>query len=237
MNYNYSDPNFLAAGRVNRVGQQEVVRQRLYDYQLYPTAGQAQMTFFQNPIGAGITSALGAAVGTPKTYADTNMQLAGQLPAGVSYVVESIEIDFLPGGSAAANTFLQISPVTFAAVAAAAVNAAIADVAKIRQSGWLELWIGNKTYLYEASLGVFPPKTRMEIDGALASNSATTAEVAALTGRWAGRPYIMDPYITLDSLQNFATYLKWPGAVTTADSGFNARIGVIFDGVQFRNSQ
>jgi hypothetical protein len=233
----YDDPNYRASGRVNRPGGDEVVRQRLYDYQLYPTAGQGQLTFFALPIGQGITSALGAAVGSPKTYADTNMQSAGQLPAPVSYVVESIEIDFQPGGSAAANTMLQISPVAFAAVAAAALLAAVADVAKIRQSGWLEFYIGSKTYLYEAPLGVFPPKVRMEIDGAIGNNSATTGDLSAVVGRWAGRPYIMDPYITLDSLQNFAVYTKWPGVVSTADSGFNARIGVAFDGVLYRLSQ
>lgn len=221
---------------VNRPGQAEVIRQRLYDFQLYPTAGQAQLTFFQLPIGQGITSSLGAAVGSAKTYADTNMESSGLLPNPKAYLAESIEIILEPGSSAAANTFAHAPPNVFAVAAALTVLNQIQDVNIIRVSGWLEFYIGSKTYLYEAPLGTFPPKVRMEIDGMIASNSATVAEVGAVVGRWAGRPYYLDPPISLASLQNFAMYLKWPGAVATP-SGFNARIGIAMDGALFRLSQ
>lgn len=222
--------------KVNRPGQSEAVRQRLYDFQLYPTAGQAQMTFFALPIGQGVTSSLGAVVGTSKTYADTNMENSGALPRPKSYLVESIEIVFEPGSSAAANTFLQTRPDAFLAAAAATVTAQLADINALRISGWLEFYIGSKTYLWEAPLGAFPPKVRLEMDAAIASNSATTAEIALMAAKFGGRPYYLDPPITLDSLQNFAVYLKWPGAVATP-SGFNGRIGVVFDGVMYRLSQ
>lgn len=228
--------NTLNNFKVNRPNQPEVVRQRMYDFQLYPTAGQALMTFFSNPIGQGITSALGAAVGSAKTYADTNMEVSGQLARPKSYLLESIEIVFEPGASGAASTFTAVTPNQFVAVAANAQLAQLADVNTVRQSGWLELYIGSKTYLYEAPLGTFPPKVRLEMDAAIASNSATTAEVAAVAAKWGGRPYYMDPPLTLETLQNFAIYLKWPGAVATP-STFNARIGVVFDGVLFRLSQ
>lgn len=226
----------LDAYKVNRQGQAEVVRQRVYDFQLYPTAGQAQLTFFALPIGQGITSSLGAAVGAAKTYADTNMESAGQFARPKSYLCESIEIVLEPGSSAAANTFAHQPPNQFAAVAAAALLQQVADVNIIRISGWLEFYIGSKTYLWEAPLGSFPPKARLELDAAIASNSATTAEAAAVYAKWGGRPYYLDPPITLESLQNFAVYLKWPGVVATP-SGFNARIGVVFDGVLYRLSQ
>lgn len=222
--------------RVNRQGQAEVVRQRLYDFQLYPTAGAAQFTFFALPVGQGLTSAVGGVVGTAKTYADTNMDTAGQLPRPKSYLVESIEILFEPGSVATANTFTTTPPNIFAAAAALAVAAQLADINILRISGWLEFYIGSKTYLTEAPLGVFPPKVRLELDAAFASNSATTAEVGAISGKWGGRPYYLDPPITLESMQNFAVYLKFPAAVATP-SGFNGRIGVVFDGVLFRNSQ
>lgn len=230
------DRAYLEAGRVN-TSTLEVVRTRLYDYQLYPTAGQAQMQFFAQPMGAGMTSALGAAVAGPKSYADTNMTNAGLLPNPQAYVIESIEVSFEPGSSAAANTFVQASPAGFNAAAAAAVVAQLADVNKIRQSGWLELVIGSKTYLYEAPLGVFPAKQHLSMNAALASTSATASEIAAVNAYWDGRPYLLDPQLSIDSLQNFTVYLKWPGAVPTADSGFNARIGVIFDGVLYRLTQ
>lgn len=226
----------LNAYKINRPGAGEAVRQRLYDFLLYPTAGQAQLTFFALQLGQGVTSSLGAVVGSAKTYADTNMEVSGSLPRPKSYLLESIEIVFEPGSSAAANTFLQATPNQFVAVAAAAQLAQLADVNAIRISGWLELYIGSKTYLWEAPLGTFPPKVRLEMDVAIASNSATTAEVAAVQAKFGGRPYYMDPPITLESMQNFAVYLKWPGAVATP-STFNGRIGVILDGVLFRLSQ
>lgn len=226
----------LNAYKVNRPGQAEVIRQRLYDFQLYPTAGQAQMTFFALPVGQGVTSSLGAVVGTAKTFADTNMEVPGSLPRPKSYLIESIEIAFEPGSSAAANTFLQAAPNVFLAAAAAAVLAQLSDINAVRLSGWLELYIGSKIYLTEAPLGVFPPKVKMELDAAIASNSATTAEVGAVSAKWGGRPYYLDPPIALESMQNFSVTLKWPGAVATP-SGFNGRIGVIFDGVMYRLSQ
>ena len=231
-NYNL---DLLNRYRVNRAGA-EVVRQRLYDFALYPTAGQAQLTFFGLPVGQGVTSSLGAVVGSAKTYADTNMEAAGMLPRPKSQLVESIEIVFEPGAVSTAATFTQANPSVFATAAAAAVAAQISDVNIVRISGWLEFYIGSKTYLWEAPLGTFPPKVRLELDSALASTSATAGEIATVTAKWGGRPYYMEPPIALESMQNFAVYLRWPGAVATP-SGFNARIGVVLDGVQYRNSQ
>jgi hypothetical protein len=47
--------------RVTNPNQSEIYRQRLYDYQLYATAGITTLTFFQSAVGQGITTALGAA--------------------------------------------------------------------------------------------------------------------------------------------------------------------------------
>ena len=233
MDYNL---NTLNSYKVNRPGATEVVRQRLYDFQLYPTAGSTQLTFFQLPVGQGVTSSLGATVGAVKSYSDTNMESSGLLPRPKAYLAESIEIIFEPGSSGTANTFAHAPQNVSAAANAASVLSQLQDVNLLRITGWLELYIGSKTYLWEAPLGTFPPKVRAEIDGALASNSATAVEIAAVTGRWAGRPYYLDPPITLDSLQNFAVYLKFPVVVATP-STFNGRIGVVFDGALFRLSQ
>ena len=46
----------------------------------------------------------------------------------------------------------------------------------------------------------------------------------------------MEPPVSLFSGQNFTVSLNWPAVVATP-SGFNARLGVILDGYQFRNSQ
>lgn len=222
--------------RVTNPGQSEIVRQRLYDYQLYATAGVAQMTFFNSPIGQGVTSALGAVVGSPKTLWDTNMTLGGQLPSGSAYMVESIEVLFLPGGSAVANTYTPRAQSVFAAANAATVMDALNDVNTIYQSGLLEFNILQKNYVRETPLMAFPPKAHFENQTAVATTSATAGEVAGVFNKAGGRPYYVEPQITLQPAVNFEVAIKWPAAVATG-SGFNGRLGVILDGYMMRASQ
>jgi hypothetical protein len=205
----------LAKYRVNRPGQLEVTRQSLYDFQAYAAAGQAQLSFFQVPSGqAG------------KTNADTNMLLAGQLPAGMQMLVQSAEIYFFPG-----TVLPGVGPV------ADVIDSFTNDVWKVLSGkAWLDFKIGNKLYLTEAPLMRFPPKTRL--DGWAAEASATTAAGALMTrtsyATGAGRPYPIDPYILLESTQNFSIVMNWPALVTVTNAGV---IGVVLDGLMVRNSQ
>lgn len=224
------------AARVTNPGMSEIVRQRLYDYQLYATAGVGQLTFFQTPAGQGITSAAGATVGSAKTLQDTNMVLAGQLPSGMGYLIESIEVFYLPGSVATANTYTPANLSLFATAAAASVAAQVNDVNTFYQSGMLELNILQKNALREAPLIAFPPKAHLDLAAAVASNSATVGETAIVLGKAGGRPYYLEPRISLQSAVNFEVALKWPAPVATP-SGFNARVGVIFDGFMQRASQ
>lgn len=224
------------ARRVTNPGQSEIVRQRFYDYQLYPTAGVTQLAFFQQPIGQGITTALGGTVGSGKTLWDTNLELGGTLPSGKAFMIESIEVVFFPGSVATANTYTLQAPSTSTAVAAAAQMAQLSDVNSFYQSGMLELNILSKNYLRETPLIAFPPKTAFNLDAAFASNSATTFSINAMNMRAAGRPYYIDPTIALQPAVNFEVLLRFPAAVATP-SGFNARVGVILDGYFMRASQ
>lgn len=224
------------ARRVTNAAQSEIIRNRFYDYQLYATAGVSQMTFFSSPVGQGVTSALGGTVGTAKTLWDTNLELPNTLPSGKSYLVESIEVLFLPGSVSTANTYTPAALSVFAAVAAAAVAGAANDVNTFYQSGMLEFNILSKNYLRETPLMAFPPKAHIDLSGALASNSATTAETALVLAKAGGRPYYIDPSIALQPAVNFEINLRWPAAVATP-SGFNARVGVIMDGYFMRASQ
>jgi hypothetical protein len=226
----------FAQNRVTNPGQSEIVRQRLYDYQLYATAGTTSQLFFQSAIGQGITSAIGATVGTPKTLWDTNMELGGQLPSGKAYLIESIEVLFTPGTVATANTYTQAGFVVFAAVAALTVGNWVNDVNTFYQSGMLELNVLSKNYLRETPLLAFPPKAHLDYSGAIASNSATTSEVGASFAKSTGRPYYLEPRVTLQPAVNFDVTLRWPAAVATP-SGFNARVGIILDGYLMRASQ
>jgi hypothetical protein len=60
----------------------DVIVEPLYDTVLYPAAGAALLSFFILPLGQGVSVFQTPAGVVAKTYADTNMQLAGQLSAG-----------------------------------------------------------------------------------------------------------------------------------------------------------
>lgn len=222
--------------RVTNPNVSEIVRQRFYDYQLYATAGVAQQTYFAQAVGAGITSALGAVVGSAKTLWDTNLEIANTLPSGKAFMMESIEVIFWPGSSAAANTYAVAAISTFNAAAAAAVAGSSNDVNSFYQSGRLDLNVLSKNYLRETPLVAFPPKAYVGGDFALATNSATVGEIAQTVATSKGRAYYIEPEIALQPAVNFEVVLAWPAAVATP-SGFNARVGVILDGFFMRASQ
>lgn len=223
-------------GRVTNPGQSEVIRQPLYDHLLYAAAGAQQLTFFQAPIGQGSTTALGATATTPKTKADTNMVMAGNLPSGQEFLVESIEVAFYPGSVSAASTFTVDAVTFFLAVASAVPTAQVDDVNAFYQAGRLEFNVLSKNYLTEAPLMKFPPKAYLDIVGAIASNSATTSEVGFVAAHAAGRPYYVEPRIDLQPAMNFDVSLIFPGLVPMP-STFNARVGVYLDGYLLRASQ
>lgn len=222
--------------RVTNPDSSEIVRQRLYDFQLYPAAGVAQLTFFANPPGQGVTTAVGGVVGSAKTQWDTNIDMANTLPSGKEYLIESIEILFLPGLSAVANTYTPAVIGIFNAVAAAALFNPNNDVNAFYQSGMVELNILGKNYLRETPAIAFPPKCQLDVSGAVASNSATTSVVGTQLTKCVGRPYYLEPKIALQSAVNFEVLIKYPAAVAMP-SGFNGRVGVIFDGLLKRASQ
>lgn len=226
----------LMASRVTRPNQNEVLRQSFYDFQIYPTAGTLNAAFFQNPKGQGQQSFAGGVAGAGKTIHDTNMDLPGQLPAGKIFRVESIEVPFFPGSIATANLWLPAGINAFAAAAAATVQAAMQDVTNFYQNGALQFFILSKSYLDEAPLGRFPPKSHLDYRLAVASNSATVGETAMGAAFAVGRPYKLDPEITLTSVQNFNVNLTF-GALVPTPSGFNARYGVVLDGILERASQ
>jgi hypothetical protein len=222
--------------RVTNPDQSEIVRQRLYDWQLYPLAGTAQLTFFSQPPGQGVTTAQGATVGTAKTLWDTNLEIPNTLPSGKSFLVESIEVIFVPGSSATANTFVPRLLGDFNATADDAAVSMSNDSNLFYNSGLLEFNILSKNYLRETPLMAFPPKAAIDGPAAIATNGAATGaiSIAALTAH--GRAYYVEPMICLQPAVNFEIVLRWPSVVATP-SGFNGRVGVILDGYLLRASQ
>lgn len=205
---------------VNRAGAVEGVRQSLYDFQTYTaSSGHTSLTFFQVPNGQ-----------SSKTIADTNMELAGSLPAPKRFLVESVEIYFFPG----------VLPEQIKTTLA--IPEFINDMYTINKSGSLNFFIGSKTYLEEAPIGRFPTKTGLQVE---ASNSIFRSQASAADAqdqvstsyaKSGGRPYYLDPPVLLTPTQNFKITLTWPTAVTLP-SAADARIGVVLDGILYRLSQ
>jgi hypothetical protein len=214
----------------------EGVRQSQYDFNFYATAGVNQLLFFQVPQGAGQSTAIGTVAGATKTAADTSMSQNGMLPSPQVQLCTSIELIVEPGSVATANVFTPQVAYSFIAAPAGNISLiAVNDVNLLRQSGWLNLFIGTRNMLIEGPIGRFPPKTALALDVALSTNSATVGIAAAASSKWGGRPYYLDPPLALLPSVNFLVQLNWPNVVATP-SGFNARIGVIIDGYLYRNS-
>lgn len=209
---------------VNRKGEYEGVRQTLYDYQTYAAAGQTMLQFFQVPLGqAG------------KTIEDTNMDQAGALPTPKYFLVESIEIYFYSGVSIAGLQNDVLANLTATSYSN--------DVKAVGEAGALTYFIGSKNYLQEAPLNRFPPKTCLKTEGAygLQTKQAAAADNAtALTYDYAvfsGRPYYINPATLLIPTQNFKVSLEWPSGVVPLPSTVDGRIGIVLDGILYRQSQ
>lgn len=233
--YNYSSPNGAAVvgGYVPGVGnlskyqvnwnQWEAIKQSLTDTAVYPTTGVNQLSFFATPQGQGV-SAYNA--GIAKTTTDTNMTLAGQLPANQMFLVQSFEVEFLPG----------LSP-SLAGLGETA-NTATNDSWIFRKGGTFTFFVGSKNYLQEAPLLRFPAKADFAVQAALAdTTTAGASHVSQISyGKAVGRPYILTPNnILLIANQNFGVTLTWPEGLAVITSA--ATVRVIADGFLYRRVQ
>lgn len=233
----------LGAYAVMRPDAVEAVRQPLYDTILYPTAGLTQMRFFQNPQGQGLSASPGQA-NNPKGFADTNMELAGQLPSPKAFLCTSIEVIFEPGSVSTANTFtpqVVSGPAGAAVVTSATIGqitpaAAQNDVQAVLQSGWLDMFLISKSYLQNARGDSFPPKSHIAYDGSVSAGGALQVMAVACGSRAVGRPFYVNPPVLIMPSTNFSVSLNWPSAVATP-SGFNGRVMIRLDGFLYRNAQ
>lgn len=182
----------------------EVIFQPLYDYQTYALAGQLNLNFFQVPNGAGT-----------KTYADTNMEMAGQLPAGMNFLAVAVEVKIFPTASiehTAASNFIE-------------------DMYKITTGGFLEFNMLQKNYLREAPIGVFPDASGL--DG-FAATGLTTGDGSVIGYATNNGPVYQITPIRIPSSQNFTVRMGWGTAIPISAP---ARIGVRLLGFTYRNAQ
>lgn len=187
--------------RVNVPNMTESIWQPLYDYQTLPAAGATQQSFFQVPIGQG-----------GKTLNDTNMELAGQIPAGQAFQITGIQVELYPGVDVDAGAATQFAD----------------DVYNFYKSGNLILRIGSKDFIRQGNLMKFAPVNRLSVDSATGLAAQTISYAAAV-----GREYVTDGLL-LESSQNFSVQLNNLAALPSAQ---NARLGVTLNGFLFRNAQ
>lgn len=222
------------ARRVTNPAQSEVIRQRFYDYQLYPAAGVTQLTFFANPIGQGTTSAVGATAGTAKTFWDTNLELPNTLPSGKAFMIESIEVAFFAGASA--TGYVPAVPGYVGVSAATTDFNPTLDTNTFYQAGLLELNILSKNYLRETPMLSFPPKANFDLSAAVSTVAGSNNTTGLQLLKASGRPYFVEPSIALQPAVNFEVVIKYPSAVAMPSSKVG-RVGVILDGYFMRASQ
>lgn len=204
---------------VNVEGQPEVIWQPLYDFQVYPAAGIAQLQFFAVPQGQGVPI---------KTFDDTNMETAAVLPVPINMAVTNIQVWFFPGSVIGTGPALGTGPGN---------NWNDADA--VLGGGNLQLEIGSKEYLVDAPLMKFPPQSRLAGMAALAA--ATTTAATDIDNRIdyataAGLIYNLVP-LRLISQQNFVVRLRFQNGVIATPSTVAARIGVQLGGFQYRLAQ
>ena len=197
----------------------EAITQTIYDSNAYAAAGQAQLAFFTTPSGSG-----------GKTNSDTNMQLAGQLPANNQQLVTSIELKFCP-------TVPAVTAQNPAAFGAQVVAAIVNDVYVFYHQGNLQFYIGNKIYLLEGPLGRFPSKTSFDVSAALADVSTAGASFQSRIAyaQAGGRPYLLRAPLLIQPTQAFTFTLNWPEGVQAITNP--AKIWAILDGVFYRLAQ
>lgn len=204
-----------ASYNVNVPAVMEAITQPLYSYQPYPTAGFTQPAqFFQSqPIGS-------------ITAEDTNMQLAGQLPAPQSFLVQSVCIDFLPGIPAARF----------------GVESAIGqlpDVYQVLRRGVLTLTIGSKPYLQLGPLVHMPPRAHVNGVAAVADSTTPGASLQTfISVGFSDGPVFNPRPLLIPASQNFSVSLSWPaGAVPLPSGDTAARIGIQLLGTLYRPAQ
>lgn len=203
----------LARYNVNRLGDVEGVWNPLYDYQTYPTAGAAQLTYFQAPLGGA----------TGRTYEDTNIDLGGQLSTPTEFLITSIGVNFL-------------SNFPTDLLSGAINSSEPLDTFTVLKRGFMRVTIGSKDYIKYTNLMEFPAAGRMNGFGAASNRSVLAAGQRTAVGiaQSTGPQFAMTP-IRLPSGQAFRATIEYPNGAVAATAG--GRLGIILYGFMYRLSQ
>lgn len=185
----------------------------LYDIYDYPTTGATNFNFFgrsQNATGLNAT--------------DTNMQQPGNVGAGVTFIVEHIWIEFLPGAA----------PISAGVEATIAAANELIDYNKVMAGkGSMQFFVNQ---VPQIGYGISPLK-----DAACPITVQTNGGVAAgVAAMQALTPYTMNggyntstlPFM-LDETMSFSATINFPALITVSTL---SRIGMKMKGYQIRQA-
>lgn len=186
-----------------------------YDTVGIPAAGAVQLTFFAVPLGQGQTAYAGA--GVAKTYSDTNMELAGQLPNPYTFTVLGIRLGF-----------------TW--------NITLADLKLAINGASFQLIVGAKPFLRAPARTI--PGGNGPFGAVAVATAAVAADNNVLNNGW---PSMQNGFslgkkpLVLSPTENFQALLIWPLAqavTTTIPGGFvGLPVTIYLDGLLRRAAQ
>lgn len=196
----------------------------LYDSATYTSGTTTSIQFFVTPRGQGTTSAPGAT--GAKSFADTNLQLAGQLARGNRFYCTGLEFQLFPGVNPGRG-----------AVADSTAGFFVNDIYLLAKAGFVQFTIQNRDYIVDGPILNFPSINRIGgFTGSstnLTTGAATYSEVSYAAVQ--GAPYTLLP-LYIEETQAFSVTLQFPAAVTLA-SAANPRIFCRLRGRLIRNVQ
>lgn len=219
------DADFFAKYGVNVTDVDDISWYPVTDHLAYPAAGILTLNFFANGVGQGATSALNAGAGA-KSFADTNLENNGSMPAPERALIVAIGIQVTPG----------VLPGVVGVDEALGAHY-LNDVHQIGRSGYLFWKVGQKQILIDAPLNKFGNGDNEGLYVAPALATATAADLfnGISYAKFCGSAYGIVP-VAIPSNQNFPLSLNWPALVPTPSTAI-ARIGVTLYGYRIRKAQ
>lgn len=215
--------NELNRFNVTKAGERDVVRQPLYDRQVYLAAGQTQMSFFQTGIAG-------------RTYNETNMTGSGALTSPNEFLVETIEFDIVPG-------ILNVPLVQQDPAVPFVASSYIDDVAAFYNHGSVLFKTLEKARVQVAPIKRCPPANALVTESSQAMAAATLAAgpqtayfSQAQNARAGGMIYKVNPEVRLMPNEAFVVTLNWDAPIALP-SGQNAFIFCYLGGLLYRAVQ
>lgn len=190
------DPLAMAQLRTQMRENPEDIYQPQYDRVNYPAAGQFELSFFTQAIGASVTLIQGGVTVTKqKSHRDTNLTQPGVIPTKAMQI-HGFSVDYIPVQQA---------------VAGANTPSIVDDVQRLMYGGYFTLTLIDKPYLIVPN---FLVPALGQVRGSVATTATAVTVLSAPGGGtggvrdifWIGVPLTVDPY------QSFAVKMNFDGS-------------------------